>query len=228
MCGRIALASDPVELAKFLNAVATESSLSRKPSFNVGPTTPIYAVTENEQGERVLDLYLWGLVPFWSKDPKLGARTFNARAETVHEKPTFRTSFRRKRCLIPVDAFYEWRSEEGKSKKVPYLFFAKNGGPLTFAGLFDEWESPDGYLISATIITTEANKDMHPYHHRMPLVLPEQMHSRWLHLNIKDKAEVSEMLEPSRDGLLEIRPADQRVGNVRFDDPSLLDPLKNV
>lgn len=222
MCGRIALASDPIRLAEFLSAVATESARSRKPSYNVGPTTPIYAVTEKEDGERILDLYLWGLVPSWSKDPKLGSKTFNARAETIHEKPTFRTPFRRKRCLIPVDAFYEWKSEEGKSKKAPYLFTAKDGGPLTFAGLFDEWESPDGYIISATIITTEANEDMLPYHHRMPLVLPEEKHSRWLHLNTKDSSEVSELLSPPEGGLLDVKVTDQRVGNVRFDDPSLV------
>lgn len=151
-----------------------------EPRYNIAPGqhAPVVVL---EEGRKVLQAMQWGLVPSWAKDPAFGAKTINARAETVSEKPTFRKSFSRRRCLVLTDGFYEWRKEEGSGRKIPMRFVMKDGEPFAFAGLWDRWESPDGEgLDSFTIVTTAANTFIEAFHHRMPVILSPDDGELWL------------------------------------------------
>ena len=170
MCGRFALYSDPDRFAQFLDAEVALDPEGWQPSWNVGPTRDILGTSEQPDGRRLLGTYRWGLVPMGAKDPAALRSTFNARAETVATKPTFRSAFRRGRILVPADAFYEWRTVG--SVKTPNVFTHADGTPIVFAGLAERWRRPDGSIMrSATIITTGAGPDMAGIHDRMPVVL---------------------------------------------------------
>ncbi len=173
---------------------------------------------------RVLSPYRWGLVPMWAKDPGALRSTFNARAETVATKPTFRSAFKRSRLLVPVDAFYEWRTV-GR-EKTPNVFVRADGDPIVFAGLAERWKGPDGMLLhSATIITTQAGPDMDGIHDRMPVVLERDTWDHWLDPTVEGGDEMEALLRPSPAGTLEHHQVDRAVGNVRNDGPGLLDPV---
>jgi putative SOS response-associated peptidase YedK len=175
-------------------------------------------------GTRVLAPYRWGLVPMWAKDPGALRSTFNARAETVATKPAFRSAFKRSRLLVPVDAFYEWRTV-GR-EKTPNVFVRVDGDPIVFAGLSERWKGPDGVLLhSATIITTQAGPDMDGIHDRMPVVLERDTWDHWLDPAIEGGDEMEALLRPAPAGTLEHHQVDRSVGNVRNDGPGLLDPV---
>lgn len=177
MCGRFTLTVDPAEL----QAAYPQFSLatSGQPRFNIAPTQPVLAVPNTPQQKG--DYFVWGLIPSWAKDPSIGSRLINARAETLAEKPSFRGGFKYKRCLIFADGFYEWQAQPGAKFKIPHFIYLKSGLPFTFAGLWDEWHAPDGSLIkSCTIITTEPNELMASLHNRMPVILPPSAHAEWL------------------------------------------------
>lgn len=171
MCGRFTLTSPVERLAKQFELTGDLPDLS--PSYNIAPTQKIAAVAENSEGERKLGRLQWGLVPRWSKDPEIGSKMINARAETVAEKNSFKSAFKKRRCLIPADGFYEWaRTETGSGPKQPYYIRLETGTPYAFAGLWETWEGEDGRKIhSTTIITTEANEFMSGIHHRMPVIV---------------------------------------------------------
>ena len=190
------------------------------PRYNIAPTTPVPVVRNGGPG-RILELHQWGLVPSWSKDPGQGARLSNARGETVADKPSFRGPFRRSRCLIPADAFYEWRAG---TPKQPFCIRAAQGGLLAFAGLRDVWEGPEGALASCTIITTAANGVMAPIHDRMPVLLAREDYTAWLDPATSREALLA-MLRPCPDAWLQVHPVGPRVGNVRQDDPDLMAPI---
>jgi len=157
MCGRVALFTPPVRLARLLDAaLAAGIEPEGHPSWNVGPQRRLFAVAENDGG-RVLDRYRWGLVPSWSKDPKIGNRLFNARGETVAEKPSFRSAFAKRPCVIPVDGFFEWDHRPGRAKQ-PNYFTRSDGQPMLFAGLYERWHDPEAPsdaqpLVTCTIAT---------------------------------------------------------------------------
>lgn len=135
----------------------------------------------------------WGLIPSWAKDSKIGSKLINARAETVAEKPSFRSAFRKRRCLILADGFYEWQQQEGKKQKQPFYFQLNDGCPFAFAGLWEHWKDSNGEEIdSCTILTTEANELMHPIHHRMPVILDHKNYELWLNPEVKQP----ELLQP--------------------------------
>ncbi len=211
MCGRYALSS-PVESLEAQFEAEAQALL--QPRYNVAPTTPVPVVRNGASG-RVIVLQRWGLIPAWSRDPAVGARMANARAETVAEKPSFRGPFKRSRCIVPADAFYEWRAG---APKQPFAIRAAGGGLLAFAGLWDRWEGPDGVLETCAIITTAANGAMAPIHDRMPVILAREDYGRWL-----DEGGTA-LLRPCPEAWLEVHPVGPRVGNVRNDDPSLLEP----
>jgi putative SOS response-associated peptidase YedK len=175
MCGRFVATSPPDELAAYFGATpAPETAL--EPNYNVAPTQDVLAVVEAD-GERHLDAFFWGLVPSWAKDVKIGSRMINARAETLAEKSAFKRSFQTRRCLVPADAFYEWKKLDGtkKPKKQPMLIRRADGAPLAFAGLWSVWRGPDKDqepLRSLTIVTTAPNRPMAAVHDRMPVILP--------------------------------------------------------
>jgi len=217
MCGRYALSSPVEALAAQFEA---EARILLQPRYNIAPTTPVPVVRNGGAG-RILVFHLWGLVPSWSKDPAMGARLANARGETVADKPSFRAPFRRNRCIIPADAFYEWQA--GTPKR-PHGIRAAQGGLLAFAGLWDRWQGPEGELDTCTIITTAANAAMAPIHDRMPVLLAPADYAAWLDPGTR-REDLLALLRPSPEAWLEIHPVGPRVGNVRNDDPALMEPL---
>ncbi|HLO66035.1 MAG TPA: SOS response-associated peptidase [Holophaga sp.] len=217
MCGRYALSSS----ARVLEAqFEAEAQVLLEPRYNIAPTTPVPVVRNGASG-RIITLHQWGLVPSWSRDPGMGARMANARAETAAEKPSFRGPFRHRRCIIPADGFYEWQALAGG--KQPHFIRAAEG-LLAFAGLWDRWEGPEGSLDTCAILTTSANEAMAPIHDRMPVILAPEDYGRWLDPTTPAR-DLQALLRPCPEAWLRIHPVDRRVGNVRHDDPSLVEPL---
>ncbi len=197
MCGRFSIMTDPSELQELLEL--GDISPEFVPSNNVSPGQLVPVVTDLVT--RNVEMFKWGLIPAWAKDPKIGYKMFNARAETLTEKPSFRVPLARKRCLILADGFYEWKLEG--DKKNPYLFTLKDRAPFTFAGLWDAWKDPEGRLVnSCTIITTRPNNLMVLYHDRMPVVLGPSL--RWQWLEDQSTAALLEMLNPISEDLMQL------------------------
>jgi putative SOS response-associated peptidase YedK len=178
MCGRFVQARDPAEYAEVFDAHLVAAG-TIPPSYNVAPTDPVYAVAEHD-GRRMLGTFRWGLVPWWAKDRRIGARNINARAETVAGTPAFRDSFTARRCLIPADGFYEW--QEKPRGKLPYYIHGADDRPLALAGLWASWKDPEtGERVrTCTIITGRPNDLVAEIHDRMPVVLPPTAWDRWL------------------------------------------------
>jgi putative SOS response-associated peptidase YedK len=222
MCGRFVSASPPDELAQYFDAVLSESLL--EPSYNVAPTNDVYAVLD-DGGVRRVDAFHWGLVPVWAKDPKVGSRMINARAETLASKGAFKPAYRRRRCLIPADGFYEWKRLGGKRKQ-PYYIHRTDGEPLAFAGLWEVWRGPDKQgdaLRSCTIVTTQANETMAPLHDRMPVILPRSAWEAWLDPANDDIDTLGKLLVPAPPTLLTTYPVSTQVNSVRNKGAELLD-----
>jgi len=177
MCGRFAFYSPSEATAALFGA---SGALPVEARYNIAPTQYIAAIRDDEDGARELIMLRWGLIPFWAKDPSIGNRMINARAETVAEKPSFRTAYRRRRCLVLADGFYEWHREG--SIKTPYYISPADGAPFAFAALWENWNSKesDESIQSTTLITTAANDFMASLHHRMPVVLRPDTADRWL------------------------------------------------
>ena len=224
MCGRFVQAQDPTAYADYFGAgMAVAEALT--PSWNVAPTDRVWAVAEDD-GERLLGQFRWGLVPFWAKSRKIGARHINARAETVADKPAFRDSFTGRRCIVPADGFYEWERVEGKGKK-PHYIFGADAAPLAFAGLWASWRDRDSdeRLVSCTIITTRPNELLQPIHDRMPVVLPAEQWGRWLDRSFGDTAALQSMLHPLSSEAFGEYPVSTLVNSVKNNFAECLAPL---
>jgi putative SOS response-associated peptidase YedK len=222
MCGRFTLFEPDKVLAK---AFGVSGFPPRSLRYNIAPSQPIAAVRAVPAGSgRELALLRWGLIPSWSKDPAIGNRLINARAETAPEKPSFRNAFRRHRCLIPTSGFYEWlRWERGKQ---PYFVRMRDGHPFAFAGLWDRWESPEeGAIETCTILTTAANAVLAPIHDRMPVILPPWEYSRWLDPSIKDPDSLAPLLVPFPPEEMLAYPVNPRVNVPSADDKGCIAPL---
>jgi len=194
MCGRFALTADPSDLQEAFYWVDFGNA-DISPRFNIAPTQPVPVVAND--GQNKLDFFSWGLVPFWAKDPSIGSRMINARAETLAEKPSFRNAFKRRRCLILSDGFFEWKKEPNQTGKTPFFIQKKDGKPFAFAGIWENWDSPDGsQILSTAIITTEPNELVRPIHNRMPVILPDEAYSTWLQAGEVDTARLSSLLKP--------------------------------
>ncbi len=175
MCGRFTLTASAEAIAE---AFGLASLPEVEPCYNIAPSQPVLAVTAKASQAKY---FRWGLVPSWAKDPKIGYRLINARAETVAEKPAFRQAFARRRCLIVADGFYEWQVQKGQKQKQPFYFYQPDRQPFGFAGLWEAWRSPEGEEIeSCTILTGAANEVVEPVHHRMPVVIGRQDYAQWL------------------------------------------------
>ncbi len=192
------------------------------PRYNIAPTQPV-AVVPND-GNQQLDYYVWGLVPFWAKDPGIGNRMINARAETVAEKPSFKHAFRKRRCLVLADGFYEWkRTSAGKT---PMYIKLATGKPFAFAGLWENWNSPDGsQLLSCTIITTEPNELMQGIHSRMPVILSPDAYTSWLDPSERAPGELSGLLKPYNSAEMAAHPVSTVVNNPRNETPACIQPI---
>jgi putative SOS response-associated peptidase YedK len=229
MCGRF-VSSTPVSklVEQFLvDEVKVEE---HDPSYNVAPSTEIMAVAVGSDGARRLGTFKWGLVPTWAKDPSIGNRMINLRAETVSEKPSFRRTLAKHRCIIPADGFYEWKDMGKGRKKQPFFIRARDGTALAFAGLWEAWKekdaSDDEWLRTCTIITTEPNKLLEPIHNRMPVVLPPESWDTWLDRDNTDVDELTTLLKPAPDDLLELFPVSTAVNSVANDGEDLVLPLE--
>ena len=214
MCGRFAFYS-PSEAAAALFGVA--SSHEVQPRYNIAPTQFVAAIRTDDSNNRELIMLRWGLVPFWAKDPSIGNRMINARAETVAEKPSYRAAYRHRRCLVLADGFYEWRKQE--NGKTPYFISPANGEPFAFAALWENWQSKENAesLQTTTLITTAANDFMADIHLRMPVVLGPTTASKWL---AGDNGVIEQV---QADGpKLRAWPVDRRVNNARNDGEDLI------
>ena len=193
MCGRFTLTVDPAELQDTFTDFIFPPKFA--PRFNIAPSQPVLAIPND--GANAADFFIWGLIPMWAKDPSIGNRLINARGETVAEKPSFRGSFKYKRCLILVDGFYEWQTNPGIKIKTPYYIHMKDRKPFVFAGLWDSWESSDGSsLKTCTIITTTPNEIMAPIHDRMPVILHPRDYAKWLDVSPQTPESLLPIIKP--------------------------------
>ena len=192
------------------------------PTYNAAPqsTQPVVRLN-NETGKREFALMRWGLVPYWAKDAKVGYSTINARAEEVTAKPLYRDAMKRRRCLIPADAFYEWQRIDSKTRR-PFAFGMQSGEPYAFAGLWERWKPKEGEpLETFTILTTDPNELAEPVHNRMPVILEPRDYTRWMEPGDAARPPI-DLLRPYPAEKMRSWPVDERVGNVRNDDPELL------
>jgi len=222
MCGRFAFYS-PHEAVARLFGVADAPEV--EPRFNIAPTQHIAAVRAGETGRRGLAMLHWGLVPSWAKDRSIGARMINARSETLTVKPSFRNAYRRRRCLVLADGYYEW--QRSGSVKQPYFISIAGGEPFGMAGLWETWRDPatGEPLESCCIVTTSPAPEVAHVHDRMPVIVPTRAHDRWLDPRYGDVGQLDRLLVPWEAGGLEARPVSRRVNDARNQGPDLIAPL---
>ena len=226
MCGRFVSTNTPEQIASFFGASFDGDPLA--PSYNVAPTNDVYAVVADADDATAVRAFHWGLVPVWAKDTKIGSSMINARSETLAEKPTFKGLLRKRRCIIPMDGFYEWQAApvgaplgpKGKPVKQPMFIHRADGDPLAIAGLWTTWRDKSGpadgaWLHSCTIITTAANATMSTVHDRMPVILSRHDWAQWLTTQNGDLASLSALLVPAPNDVLVMHPVSTQVNNVR-------------
>ena len=223
MCGRFYFLGDDDAVQHAFPELVIPHKLA--PRYNIAPGQPVAVIANT--GAMLLDHFLWGLVPSWAKDPSIGRRLINARAETLAEKPTFRAALRRRRCLILADGFYEWYQPLDQLAKVPLAFHLQPRRLFTFAGLWEVWLSPDGSeLYTCTIITTSANAFIAPYHQRMPVILDPAAYAAWLAPEERSPQELAHLLNPLPPDQLAAYPVSTLVNNARIDSPACLEPAE--
>jgi putative SOS response-associated peptidase YedK len=197
-----------------------------EPRYNIAPSQKAPVIRPSRDGSAGEFVFLrWGLIPSWAKDPKIGYKMINARAETLSEKPAFRVAFKKRRCLIPANGFYEWKREwDGKR---PYFIGRKDGGLFAFAGLWERWKGPDEEMIeSCVIVTAKANATVAPLHDRMPVIVPPEAYRLWMDTERYGSDEVARLLVPAPEDLLNAYPVSRRVNNPENDDKGLIEPVE--
>jgi putative SOS response-associated peptidase YedK len=225
MCGRFTLTIDPSSLQQAFPWAVIPNDFF--PRYNIAPSQPV-AVIPNT-GDNTVSMYKWGLIPSWAKDPSIGNRIINARAETLAEKPSFRHAFRRRRCLILADGFYEWKQKPGMKSKQPVYIRMDDNRAFAFAGLWELWKSPDGSEIcSCTIITTQPNEFLKPIHNRMPLILPADGYKRWLVTEDQPPAQLTDLLVPYKAYDLIAYPVSRMVNRPEMDSAELISPVGEI
>jgi putative SOS response-associated peptidase YedK len=223
MCGRFTLTVNPAELQETFVNYTFPATFA--PRFNIAPTQPILAIPNDDRNEATF--FVWGLIPMWAKDPSIGSRLINARAETLEEKPAFRGSLKHKRCLILADGFFEWRTSPGGKAKIPYFIHMNDRRPFAFAGLWDSWNSPDGSQVkTATIITTEPNDLMTLIHNRMPAILHPRDHAKWLDPSPQTPDDLKPLIKPYPAEEMSAYPVSTLVNKPENDRPDLVVPVK--
>lgn len=221
MCGRFVRKADGAEVAEEFDIEPGDFPFSLEPRYNIAPGQQAAAVLFD--GRRKVEGLQWGLIPFWAKDPKIGYRMINARAETLAEKPSFRNPLKKKRCLIVADGFYEWRKDG--SRKTPMYVRLKGGRPFGFAGLYDDWKSPEGKAVRTfTIVTTSPNSLLAPIHDRMPVILPKEAYAAWLGQADKEGG-VVDLLRPFPESEMEAWRVSPAVNSQQNDGPECIQPV---
>jgi putative SOS response-associated peptidase YedK len=238
VCGRYVQVSSPTLLAEQFDVDEIAIDEAPEANYNVAPRTEVLTILQRPSAEpeaesparRVLEQMRWGLVPSWADDPKVGDRLINARAESVAEKPAFKTAFLKRRCILPADGFYEWQAVPGRKQKQPMFVHRRDGEPLAFAGLWEVWRDHDQpespWLLSCAIVTTRANATMAPVHDRMPVILPENAWDTWLDRRVADRARLEALLVPPPDELIELWPVSTMVNSANNNGPELAERVE--
>ena len=223
MCGRYTL-SVPGDVVAELFEVDEVPEL--EPRYNIAPTQEVAAVRRRRgQAGRELIPLRWGLIPRWAEDPSIGNRMINARAETVAEKPSFRSAFKRQRCLVVADGFYEWKKNADGTKQ-PYFIHLASGEPFGFAGLWERWDKEGEPIESCTLLTTEPNTLMASLHDRMPVILPREAWETWLDQEISDRDRLEPLLAPYDPAAMEAWPVSRRVNSPFNQGPGCREPIE--
>jgi len=219
MCGRFASFDLPLELLSELFGIASSPPLPSR--YNIAPTQMVLVIRQLPDGQNHLELPRWGLIPSWAKDPSIGSKMINARAETITEKPAFRQAIKYRRCLVLASGFYEWK-KEGKAKQ-PWYIRLKDGAPMVFAGIWESWRSPEGEVIeSCSILTTAANRLVAPLHDRMPVILSPDEFNGWLDRQITNPASLVHLFSSYPADLMETFPVSPLVNNMKNDSADLV------
>jgi putative SOS response-associated peptidase YedK len=224
MCGRYSLTRREAELVERfgIEQLLLEGEALR-PRYNIAPTQMVPVVLDKD-GQRVLAEMKWGLIPFWAKDPKKTKPIINARSESIAEKPFFKQAANKRRCLIPADGFYEWK--KANKEKIPLFIHFPDKEIFAFAGLWDQWKSPEGDILrSCTIVTTEANQFMSAVHDRMPVIVRPEHEARWLDPEVKDIEKLRDVLEPLSNDALEMYRVSMEVNSPKNEKPELVEPV---
>ena len=222
MCGRYSLTTAPEALRRLFDFDTTPNL---QPRYNIAPTQSAPVVRPAANGGRELAMLRWGLIPSWAKEASIGSKMINARSETVAEKPSFRSAFRHRRCLVPADGFYEWR-REGEIKQ-PYRIGMKGGAAFAFAGLWESWpgNDDDDAVETFTILTAEANRRLGPIHARMPVILAPDAYDAWLDAESGSRDDALGLLRPFAEAPMAFYRVSTRVNSPRNDDPDCLTPI---
>ena len=220
MCGRFSLHTPESMIREAFNLERTEP-LGLESRYNIAPSQDISIIRDTET-DREMVMARWGLIPSWSKEPKTKYSTINARIESVAEKPTYRTPFKHKRCLIPADGFYEWKQVAGN--KIPHHIRMKSSKVFAFAGLWDHWEDESDSFDSCVIITTPSNEVMKPIHERMPVIIAAAHYDYWLDARINYKQEIMQYLNSAPSSHLTAYPVSTRVNSPRNNDERCIQP----
>mgnify|MGYP001285304606 CR=1 FL=1 len=227
MCGRITQKSNPSQLGlKIVSLLEPLYADNTPPRFNGSPGQEHWVIRQNPQtGERSLDRLWWGLIPYWCKDPKGGRKPINAKGETVASLPSFRDAYKRRRCILPIDNFFEWKAIKGAKAKQPYAIAMKSGEPFGIAAIWENWQRPgtEEWLRTFAVVTCPANELVAAIHDRMPVIIPAEAYVRWLSNAAPDPRD---LLVPYPPGLMKIWPISTRVNKPQNDDPALLEPLE--
>ena len=225
MCGRVIQSSGPLSYS-FIDGMSVRASRAHNhpPRWNAAPSQDLLVIRRNQKTNEVsLDALRWGLIPYWCKDAIGGRKPINAKSETVASRPTFRDSYRERRCIVPVDGFFEWKAIKGEKAKRPYAIAMKDGAPFGIAAIWENWKEPTSgeWIRTFAIITTEANELVADIHDRMPVILPPAAYVRWL----SDEPDPRELMRPFPAGLMRVWPISTRVNKPANDDPSVVEPV---
>ena len=221
MCGRFTLTVNPADLQDTFSDYNFPAMFA--PRFNIAPSQPVLAIPNDDKF--TADFFIWGLIPMWAKDSDIGNRLINARGETLAEKPSFRGSYRHKRCLILADGFYEWKSFGNRKSKTPYYIHMQDRKPFAMAGLWDHWESPDGSSIkSCTSITTTPNELTGAIHDRMPVILHPRDYAKWLDPTPQTPENLQPLIKPFPADAMTAYPVSTLVNKATNDAPEMVVP----
>ena len=221
MCGRFSLTDIDSIFSRFGVIISKDINKKITPHYNIAPTQKIPVIYKDKNQENRIEFMKWGLVPYWAKDPKIGYKMINARAETLTQKPSFKHLLKSKRCLVPSSGFYEWKRID--KRKVPYYIGIKNSRIFSFAGLYDNWKDSVGNeLKTFTIITTNSNNTLKPIHNRMPVILEEEFEEDWLDVKTHDFDSLKQMLKPYPDDKMIAYAVSTEVNNPSNDNPELI------
>lgn len=223
MCGRFTLAADTKKLTEAFSGVEIPENLP--PRYNVAPSQPVAVIANNNPHK--LEFFRWGLIPSWAKDPAIGSQMINARAETLAEKASFKNAYRRRRCLILADGFYEWRTSPDGGGKTPVYIHLASGQPFAFAGLWETWQTAEDTILSCTIITTSPNELMAQIHNRMPVILPPAAYEQWLDPAERRPEELNSLLRPYPAELMLAYPVSKMVNSPKNDSSELIEPAES-